>query len=118
MADLALQDQAQTLITEPRRPPEVPRANPDRADELRHDWQQMTDTHQFMRLTARLKMNRLGAYRIAGAPFVRRLAPGSVETLMKRAAETAVPTMFSVSYTHLDVYKRQVLWRGMVEGRL
>lgn len=96
VAELALQDQSQTLITEPRRPPEAPRANPDRADELRHDWQQMTDTHQFMRLTARLKMNRLGAYRIAGAPFVRRLAPGAVETLMKRAAETEVPTMFFV----------------------
>ena len=96
VAGLALPDQAQTLTTEPRRPPEAPRGNPDRADELRHDWSQMTDTHQFMRLTARLKMNRLGAYRIAGAPFVRRLAPGSVEMLMKRAAETGVQTMFFV----------------------
>lgn len=96
VAELALEDQSQTLITEPRRAPEAAKGNPDRADELRHDWQEMTDTHQFMRVTARLKMNRLGAYRIAGAPFVRRLAPGSVETLMKRAAETAVPTMFFV----------------------
>ena len=96
LAELAVADQSETLTTEARRPPEAPRGNPERAGELRHDWAQMTDTHQFMRLTSRLKMNRLGAYRIAGAPFVRRLAPGAVESLMKRAAETAVPTMFFV----------------------
>lgn len=96
LAELALPDQAETLTTEARRPPEAPRGNPDRAEELRHDWAEMTDTHQFMRLTARLKMNRLGAYRIAGAPFVRLLAPGAVKVLMQQAAETGVQTMVFV----------------------
>ena len=34
----------------------------------------MTDTHQFMRLTGKLGINRLGAYRMAeGTPWVRKL---------------------------------------------
>lgn len=96
VADLRIEDQSQTLALDPRQPPEAPKGSPARADELRRGWDEMTDTHQFLRLTARLKMNRLGAYRIAGAPHVRRLAPGAVERLMHRAAETGVPTMFFV----------------------
>jgi len=93
---LRLEDQAQVLELSPRQPPEVPKANPDRAEELRQGWDDMTDTHQFMRLTSRLKMNRLGAYRIAGAPYVRQLAPKSVEALMHAAAGSGVPIMVFV----------------------
>lgn len=96
VAALRLEDQGQVLALQPRTPPEVAKANPDRAEELRQGWDDMTDTHQFMRLTSRLKMNRLGAYRIAGAPYVRRLAPKSVETLMHAAAGSGVPLMFFV----------------------
>ena len=96
VAALRLEDQGQVLDLSPRQPPEVPKANPDRAEELRQGWDDMTDTHQFMRLTSRLKMNRLGAYRIAGAPYVRQLAPKSVEALLHRAADTAVPIMVFV----------------------
>lgn len=46
-----------------------------KANVLRTEWSKMTDTHQFMRLTSKLKMNRLGAYRMVGAPFVKPLAP-------------------------------------------
>lgn len=94
--DLRLPDQGDSLKLTPRQPPAPAKGNPQRADELRAGWDAMTDTHQFMRLTARLKMNRLGAYRMAGAPYVRPLAPGAVETLIERAAETGVPTMFFV----------------------
>jgi putative hemin transport protein len=93
---LRLADQGTTLSLAPRHPPEVAKANPERLDELRAGWTELTDTHQFLRLCARLKMNRLGAYRLAGAPFVRRLAPGSVERLLHRAAEAEVPIMVFV----------------------
>ena len=96
VAALRLEDQGQVLELSPRQPPEVPKANPERAEELRQGWNDMTDTHQFMRLTSRLKMNRLGAYRIAGAPYVRQLAPKSVEALLHAAAGSGVPIMVFV----------------------
>lgn len=96
VADLRQADQGQVLALSPRKPPEVARANPERAAELRQGWDEMTDTHQFLRLVSRLKMNRLGAYRLAGRPYARRLAPGSVEQLMRAAAATGVPCMFFV----------------------
>ncbi|MFC3061451.1 hemin-degrading factor [Paenirhodobacter populi] len=96
VAGLRLADQGQSLTLTPRKPPEPAKANPDRADELRAGWDELTDTHQFLRLTSRLKMNRLGAYRIAGLPYARRLAPGSVESLLRQAADVAVPIMVFV----------------------
>jgi sulfite reductase (NADPH) flavoprotein alpha-component len=42
----------------------------------------MTDTHQFLRLTLKLKMNRLGAYRIAGDLFVRPLPVQAVDQML------------------------------------
>ncbi|HEY0212493.1 MAG TPA: ChuX/HutX family heme-like substrate-binding protein [Paenirhodobacter sp.] len=96
IAGLRLDDQSQTLTPAARIPPEAARANPDRAVELRSGWDDLTDTHQFLRLTSRLKMNRLGAYRLAGLPYARRLAAGSVEMLLRQAAETAVPIMVFV----------------------
>lgn len=96
VADLRLQDQGQVLTLAPRKPPEAAKANAERAAELRQGWDEMTDTHQFLRLVSRLKMNRLGAYRLAGLPYARRLAPGSAEQLMRAAAETGVPCMVFV----------------------
>lgn len=77
----------------PRAQPEAPRPNPGRADELRAEWDRMTDTHQFLRIVARLKMNRLGAYRIAGAPYVRPLPPASVAHVLTSAAAEELPVM-------------------------
>ncbi|MFB2595385.1 hemin-degrading factor [Paracoccus sp. p4-l81] len=96
VARLRLPDQGRRLDLAARVQPEPAKGNPDRADDLRAGWDKMTDTHQFMRLTARLKMNRLGAYRMAGTPYVRALAPGSVETLLERAAATGLPVMVFV----------------------
>lgn len=96
VASLALDEQTDELITAPRAAPDGPREKPERADELRKQWDEMTDTHQFMLLTRRLKMNRLGAYRVAGAPYVRALHTGAVDSLLARLSETGVPVMVFV----------------------
>jgi len=92
----ALPSQARTLDLVPRQPPEAPKARPDKAETLRTEWRRMTDTHQFLRLTSRLKMNRLGAYRIAGAPFVRALAPDAVDDMLAALADTGIAVMVFV----------------------
>lgn len=83
---LALEDQRQTLEVAHRKPPEAPKADAGKVDILRKEWTRMSDTHQFMRLTSKLKMNRLGAYRIAGEPFVRRLGTDAIDLALKAAA--------------------------------
>jgi len=80
----------------PRTPVEAPKADAEKAETLRKEWSRMTDTHQFMRLTTKLKMNRLGAYRIVGAPFVTQLATSAVNTMLESLAETAAPIMMFV----------------------
>ncbi|MFS4583527.1 hemin-degrading factor [Phaeobacter sp. C3_T13_0] len=93
---LALEDQSAEQPVEPRKPAEAPKADPEKAEMLRSEWTKMTDTHQFMRLTSKLKMNRLGAYRIAGEPFVRALAPEAVNTMLHAARDQAVEVMIFV----------------------
>ena len=96
LASLALPDQGPTLDLAPRQPVEAPKARPDKAETLRAEWRRMTDTHQFLRLTSRLRMNRLGAYRIAGAPFVRALAPEAVDNMLTALAGTGIAVMIFV----------------------
>ncbi len=93
---LKSEDQSDILATEPRKPVEGPKGDADKAEKLRAEWDKLTDTHQFMQLTRKMKMNRLGAYRIAGAPYVRALSPKSVEVLLHLASEKAVPIMIFV----------------------
>ncbi len=93
---LRIADQSDTLSVERRTPTEPPKGDPARADELRAEWDKLTDTHQFLQMTRKLKMNRLGAYRVAGAPYARKLSTDAVEALMYQAAETAVPIMVFV----------------------
>ena len=90
---LRTEDQAATLQVAPRKPAEAPRSNPDKLDILRQEWTRMTDTHQFLRLTSKLKMNRLGAYRIAGAPFVRRLPTGAVDQMLQDVQAAGIEVM-------------------------
>ncbi|MBO9472064.1 hemin-degrading factor [Shimia sp. R10_1] len=89
-------DQGDEITTEARKPVDGPKGDPEKADKLRTEWDKMSDTHQFLIMTRKMKMNRLGAYRIAGAPYARRIAPKSVETLLHRAAEKTVPIMIFV----------------------
>ncbi|WP_297770960.1 ChuX/HutX family heme-like substrate-binding protein [uncultured Roseovarius sp.] len=93
---LALPDQAPTLDLAPRQPVEAAKARPDKAEMLRAEWRRMTDTHQFLRLTSKLKMNRLGAYRIAGAPFVRALTPEAVDEMFATLAGSGLAVMIFV----------------------
>ena len=94
--DLKIEDQSSTLEFAPRKPTEPAIGTPEQADRLREEWDKLTDTHQFMIMTRRLKMNRLGAYRIAGEPYARRLENDAVTQLLHNAAETQTPLMVFV----------------------
>lgn len=96
VAGLATGEMSDTLDLAPPVAVEAAKARPEKADELREAWAKMTDTHQFLTLVSRLKMNRLGAYRIAGAPFVERLAPSALNDALVTCAAGAVPVMIFV----------------------
>ncbi len=84
------------LALDPVTPAETPRGDPAKADILRTEWAKMTDTHQFLRLVSKLKMNRLGAYRLAGAPRAVALAPAALNDLLGALAGSGVPVMVFV----------------------
>lgn len=96
VARLRLPDQSEVVDLSPRVPTEAAKADPARADRLRAEWDRLTDTHQFLQLVRKLRMNRLGAYRIAGAPYVRPLAPGCFAGLLTALADRALPFMLFV----------------------
>lgn len=88
--------QAATLTLAPRVPVEPAKGNADAAPALRAAWDRMTDTHQFLRLVKDHRMNRLGSYRVAGAPYVQRLELGAVTATLHAAADAAIPVMVFV----------------------
>ena len=94
--NLALADQSDQTEFAARDPVEPTKSAPERADVLRREWSEMSDTHQFNILIRRLKMNRLGAYRIAGAPFVRPLAVAAVAALIDQVQAEKVGVMMFV----------------------
>ncbi|SDY78910.1 hemin-degrading factor [Citreimonas salinaria] len=96
VADLALDDQSSGQQVEPRKPVEAAKIREDKADVLREEWARLTDTHQFLRLCSKLKMNRLGAYRAAGAPFVRQLAPQAADTMLNAVRDAGIEVMIFV----------------------
>ncbi len=96
LAGLALDDQTDTIAVDPRKPTEAAKSRADKVDVLREEWSRLTDTHQFLRLCSKLKMNRLGAYRIAGAPFVRRLDPVAADAMLGAVQETGIEVMIFV----------------------
>ena len=96
VAALRLAVQADALTLAPRAATEAALGDPARAEALRGEWDKMTDTHQFQTLTRRLKMNRLGAYRMAGDAHARALAPEAVTRALHAAAEAAIPLMIFV----------------------
>ncbi|MBO9467826.1 hemin-degrading factor [Tropicibacter sp. R15_0] len=93
---LDLRVDSQSLNLEPRKPVEPAKSNPDKRDILLSEWEKLTDTHQFLRLCAKLKMNRLGAYRIAEAPWVRRLDVSAVNQMLEQVQESGIEFMFFV----------------------
>lgn len=93
---LRIDDQSEVLEAAPRQPTEAPKSDPAKTDILRKEWTRMTDTHQFLRLASKLKMNRLGAYRIAGAPFAWALHPDAVNIALQKLAEDGTEIMLFV----------------------
>lgn len=96
VAALRHADQPTWLDLAPRAPVQGAKGDPARAEALRAEWAGMTDTHQFLRVVHRLKMNRLGAYRIVGAPQAMRLDPVAVTRALHAAAEARVSVMIFV----------------------
>ncbi len=96
VAALRVSDQSDRLHTTPRAPVEAARPNPEKLDILRKEWAALTDTHQFLRLTSKLRMNRLGAYRIVGEPFAKLLQPEAFNEALRRASAGQVPVMIFV----------------------
>lgn len=83
VAGLRNDDASDSLTVAPRARAEAARENPEKRDLLLQEWARMTDTHQFMRLTSKLGMNRLGAYRLAeGTQWVRQVKTNAVEALL------------------------------------
>lgn len=93
ISELRSKDQSDLLEISAREPTEAAADDPSNAIRLSDEWDKITDTHQFLQMVRKLKMNRLGAYRIAGAPYVRHLSTGSVPTLLEQAAASALPIM-------------------------
>ncbi|MFN4101559.1 MAG: hemin-degrading factor [Pararhodobacter sp.] len=96
VAALRVEDQSDVIETTPRAPVEAAKSNPEKLDILRKEWAALTDTHQFLRLTSKLRMNRLGAYRIVGEPHAKLLQPEALNEALRRAAAGQVPVMIFV----------------------
>lgn len=96
LPDLRIADQNQMLQVDQRRPVEPAKIAKDKADILRKEWRRLTDTHQFLRLCSKLRMNRLGAYRIAGAPFVRKLAKHAIDDMLHAVQASEIEIMLFV----------------------
>ena len=99
VANMRLPEQAAALVLTDRRPVEEARADPAAAGALRAAWDRMTDTHQFLGLVKDQGMNRLGAYRVAGAPYAERLDPAAVTATLEQAAAGSIPVMIFVGNT-------------------
>lgn len=89
-------EQVQALDLNVRKPIEAAKGDASGATTLRAAWQKMTDTHQFLGLVKEHKMNRLGSYRVVGAPFVERLDTAAVTATLEEAARAAIPVMIFV----------------------
>lgn len=88
VSDLAIADQSDTLPVAPRAPAQGATMNMDKRDVLLSEWAKMSDTHQFNRITSKLGMNRLGAYRAAlGTAWVRPVASDRVEPFLNAVSK-------------------------------
>jgi putative hemin transport protein len=96
VAELRLPEQSSDLQFRPRQETEPAKGTAEKSERLRAEWDKITDTHQFLLMVKKLKMNRLGAYRVAGAPYTRALQTSAVADLLERAREMALPIMVFV----------------------
>jgi putative hemin transport protein len=86
----------QYLTLTARAPVQPAKADWTAATALRTAWNKMTDTHQFLGMVKDQGMNRLGAYRVAGSDYARRLEPEAVTLALRGAAEAVIPLMIFV----------------------
>ncbi len=125
VAELVTGDRSDRLTLDAAPAPEPPRSRPEKAEELRAGWARLTDTHQFLRLVSRLKMNRLGAYRLAGAPFAEPLAPEALNAALLACGGGAIPVMLFVGnrgciQIHsgpIDILKEMGPWQNVLDPR-
>ncbi len=125
VATLSAGEQSQELAAEDRPAVEGAKIVEQSVDELRQKWDKMTDTHQFFGILRGLKMNRLGAYRVAGAPYVRPLEASAVGTILERAAETQTPMMafvgnqgcIEIHTGPIETVKRMGPWLNVLDPR-
>ena len=96
IGNMRLPDQLPIRSLSARLPVEPAKGDAAGAQALRSAWDRMTDTHQFLGLVKDHGMNRLGAYRVAGAPYVHRLEPHAVTQTLTRASEGSIPVMIFV----------------------
>ena len=96
VANMRLPVQSDALDLSARRPVESARGAEGGAVALRRAWDAMTDTHQFLGMVKEQGMNRLGAYRAAGAPYADRLDPQAVTATLEKAAAGGIPMMIFV----------------------
>jgi putative hemin transport protein len=96
VANMRLAGQLDMLDLFARRAPEAAKGMIGNAAALRKAWDAMTDTHQFLGMVKEQGMNRLGAYRVAGAPYAERLEPQAVTATLEQTAADAVPVMIFV----------------------
>ncbi|WP_066741773.1 hemin-degrading factor [Cupriavidus sp. D384] len=67
------------------------------ADALRAHWLGLKDTHDFFAMLRQHKVSRLGALRAAGNDLAQQVGNTAVETVLGRAAESALPIMCFVA---------------------
>lgn len=96
VAALRLPEQSGDLSLLPRQATEPAAGDPEKGARLREEWDRITDTHQFLQMVKKLKMNRLGAYRLAGAPYVRPLQTSAISQVLEKARDMALPIMVFV----------------------
>lgn len=95
VADLALPVEAAFQIA-PRAEVDGPRIVEDKIGALRSEWAQMSDTHQFLAMVRKLKMNRLGANRAVGPEYAQRLPVDAVSRALEQSAAEALKIMIFV----------------------
>ncbi|TCO71731.1 hemin-degrading factor [Rhodovulum euryhalinum] len=90
IARLRLDDQSDSLALAPREPVEPARSAPGALDRLQAAWDRPTGAGDFLAALTGLGMNRLGAYRILGAPRARALDPSCMDALLNGLATRAL----------------------------
>jgi len=93
LASLTHEDQSHVLkLTKPEA--DVLHPNPsDVASDLRKRWEKMTDTHQFVMILRKLQLSRHQAVTTIGSDLAWPIDPGSIEAMMRHAANDQLPVM-------------------------